>query len=138
MIDAMWQATIIFFISYYSYRNQSDIDTLSLGFSLVFSLMATSLIQIYIQTTRIDWSIVGSTLLSFVVFLAFTLVFDVTCVACIPYESPYGVSYKTFRQGRFWFANIFIIITALLPRFTVKCFYNTLRNPLLLNNIDIP
>ncbi len=133
MFDAMWQGTIIFFISYYSYQHQSDIDTSSLGFSLVFSLMVTSLIQILLQTSRIDWSVVGSIILSFLVFLVFTLAFDKTCVNCIPYESPYGVSYKTFRQARFWFANIFIPITALLPRFTVKCLYNTLKNPLILN-----
>ena len=119
-----------FFITYYSYQHQSDIDTLSLGFSLVFSLMATSLIQIFLQTSRIDWSVVGSITLSFLVFLAFTLGFDATCVSCIPYESPYRVSYHTLRQARFWFANIFITITALLPRFAVKCIYNTLGNPL--------
>jgi len=130
MLDAVWQATIIFFISYYSYQHQSDIDTLSLGFSLVFSMMTTSLIHVVLQTSRIDWSVVGSTALSFLVFLVFTLAYDATCVNCIPYESPYHVSYRTMRQARFWFANLFILITALLPRFAVKCIYNTILNPL--------
>jgi len=130
MFDAMWQATIIFFISYYSYLSQSEFDTSSLGFSLVFSMVTTSLIHVLLQTTRIDWSVISSTALSFLVFLIFTLIFDATCVACIPYESPYYVSYRTFRQGRFWFTNLFVIITAMLPRFTVKCIYNTIKNPL--------
>lgn len=129
MIDAIWQSTIIFFISYYAYRNQSDIDRLSFGFSLVFSMMMTSLIHVILQTSRIDWSVVGSTILSFLVFLGFTLVFDATCVKCLPGESPYNVSYRTFRQGQFWFTNIFIIITAMLPRFSFKCIYNTIRRP---------
>jgi hypothetical protein len=128
MFDAIWQSTIIFFISYYAYK--SDIDTLSLGFSLIFSMMVTSLVHILLQTSRIDWSVVGSTALSFLVFLGFTLVFDAVCVSCIPYESPYKVSYHTFRQARFWFTNLFVIITAMLPRFAVKCVYNTIQNPL--------
>jgi phospholipid-transporting ATPase len=130
MLDAIWQSTIIFFLSYYSYRHQSDIDTLSLGFSLVFSMMVTSLIHVLLQTTRIDWSVVGSSILSFLLFLGFTLVFDITCVACIPYESPYYVSYRTFRQARFWFANLLVIVTAMLPRFAVKCIYNTMGKSL--------
>jgi magnesium-transporting ATPase (P-type) len=130
MFDAMWQSTIIFFITYYSYRYQSDIDTLSLGFSLVCSMMVTSLIHVLLQTTRIDWSVIASTIFSFLAFLIFTLAFDATCVACIKYESPYYVSYRTCRQARFWFTNIFVIITAMLPRFTVKCIYNTIRKPL--------
>ena len=130
IVDAVWQSAIIFFISYYAYKNQSEIDRSSFGFSLIFSMIVTSLIHVFLQTSRIDWSLVGSTMLSFLVFLGFTLVFDATCVACIPYESPYYVSYRTFRQGQFWLTNLFIIITALLPRFLVKCVYNTIRNPL--------
>ncbi|CAF1092643.1 unnamed protein product [Adineta steineri] len=129
MFDAVWQSAIIFFISYYSYRHESEIDRLSFGFSLVFSMIITSLIHVFLQTRRIDWSVVGSTILSFLVFLGFTLVFDATCINCIPAESPYKVSYRTFRESQFWFTNIFIIITAMLPRFTFKCVYNTLRNP---------
>ncbi|CAF2840318.1 unnamed protein product [Rotaria sp. Silwood2] len=128
--DAVWQSTIIFFISYYSYQHQSDIDVLSFGFSLTFSMMTTSLLHILIQTSRIDWSVISSTILSFLVFLVFTLIFDAVCVACTVFENPYRVSFQTFRQGRFWFTNLFILITALLPRFSVKCIYNTIRNPL--------
>lgn len=130
ILDAFWSSTIIYFITYYSYLHQSYIDTLSLGFSLVFSLMVTSLLQILLQATRIDWSVVGSMLLSFIVYLAFTLIFDAVCVSCIPYESPYRVSFHTFRQGRFWFTNLFIVVIALLPRFIVKGLYNTFVNPL--------
>ncbi|CAF3572923.1 unnamed protein product [Rotaria sordida] len=130
IFDAIWQSTIIFFINYYSYQHQSNIDVLSFGFLLTFSMMTTSLLHVLIQTSRIDWSVVGSTILSFLVFIIFTLIYDDVCVACSPYENPYKVSYRTFRQGRFWFANLFILITALLPRFTVKCVYNTIRNPL--------
>jgi phospholipid-translocating ATPase len=130
MFDAIWQSTIIFFISYYAYRYQSEFDTLSLGFSLVFSMVVTSLIHVLLQTTRIDWSVISSTALSFLVFFVFTLVFDATCVACSTYESPYYVSFRTFRQARFWFTNIFVIITAMLPRFTVKSIYNTIKKPL--------
>lgn len=92
--------------------------------------MITSLLHILLQTSRIDWSVVGSILLSFAVYLAFTLLFDAVCVNCIPYESPYKVSFRIFRQGRFWFLNIFVVILALLPRFIVKGIYNTLVNPL--------
>jgi len=130
ILDAVWQGTIIFFISYYAYQNQSNIDRLSFGFSLVFSMVVTSLIHIFIQTSRIDWSVVGSSILSFLIFLVFTLVFDATCVNCIAAESPYYVSYRTMRQGQFWFINLFISITALLPRFLIKAVYNTIRKPL--------
>ncbi|CAF4738883.1 unnamed protein product [Rotaria sp. Silwood1] len=127
--DAVWQSTIIFFISYYSYQHQSDIDVLSFGFSLTFSMMTTSLLHILIQTSRIDWSVISSTMLSFLVFIIFTLIYDTVCVACTRYESPYKVSFRTFRQGRFWLTNLFILITTLLPRFSVKCIYNTIQNP---------
>jgi phospholipid-translocating ATPase len=129
MFDGMWQATIVFFISYYAYQGQSNYDTSSLGFSLVFSLMITSLATVLLQTSRIDWSVAGSSILSFLVYLIFTLVFDATCVACIPYESPYKVSYHRFPEARFWFTNILVFFTAMLPRFGVKCAYNTIRKP---------
>jgi magnesium-transporting ATPase (P-type) len=129
--DAVWQSTIIFFIAYYAFLHEAEIDTLSFGFSLVFSMMVTSLIHVLLQTTRIDWSIIGSIALSFIIFLGFTLIFDATCVECIPAESPYYVSYHTFRLGKFWFTNLLTIITAMIPRFTVKCFYNTIANPFL-------
>jgi len=134
MLDALYQSTIIFFISYYSYQHQSDIDVLSLGFSLVFSMMTTSMVHILLQATRIDWSVISSIAFSFLCFLGFTLVFDAVCVSCIPYESPYYVSYRTFRQARFWFVNLFVLITAMAPRFLVKCVYNTVKNPLISKN----
>jgi hypothetical protein len=101
-----------------------------MGFSLACSMMITSLIHVLLQTTRIDWSVISSTILSFLLFVIFTLVFDAVCVDCLPAESPYKVSYHTLPQARFWFTNIFIIITAMLPRFSVKCIYNTIYTPL--------
>ncbi|CAF1998553.1 unnamed protein product [Rotaria magnacalcarata] len=127
--DAVWQSSIIFFISHYSYRHQSDIDRLSFGFSLVFSMVVVSLLHVLIQTRRIDWSVLASSILSFIIFIVFTLIFDAVCVTCIQGDSPYQVSYRTFAQARFWFANLFIIVVAILPRFTAKCVYNTLRKP---------
>jgi hypothetical protein len=93
-------------------------------------MMVTSLIHVVLQTSRIDWSMIGSTALSFLMFVGFTLVYDAVCVNCLKGESPYQVSYHTLRQGRFWFTNILVIITAMLPRFAIKCIYNTIRKPL--------
>ena len=131
IFDAVWQSTVIFFVAYLSYQNESYIDVSSFGFSIAFSMIVTSLIHVLIQTSRVDLSIIGSIVFSFLVFLGFTLILDVTCIVCMPGESPYQVSYQTFRQGRFWFTNILSIVTAMLPRFTVKCIYNTIRNPLM-------
>ena len=130
IFDAVWQSSIIFFIAYFAYNNEFYIDVSSFGFSIAFSMIVTSLIHVLLQTSRVDISIISSIAFSFLVFLGFTLVFDDTCVVCIPGESPYQVSYQTLRQGRFWFTSILTIITAMLPRFTVKCIYNTIRNPL--------
>lgn len=128
--DAVWQSTIIYFISYYAYQHEPNIDRLSFGFSLVFSMVIVAILHVILQTTRIDWSVLASSALSFLVFLIFTLIFDAVCVACIPGESPYRVSYRTFKLARFWFVNFFVIVVALLPRFTVKCVYNTIMKPL--------
>jgi len=130
ILDAIWQSAVIFFIAYFSYRHESYIDVLSFGFSIIFSMIITSLIHVVIQTSRIDISIISSTAFSFLVFLGFTLVLDATCVVCLPGENPYQVSYHTLRQGRFWFTTVLTIVTAMLPRFTIKCVYNTIRNPL--------
>jgi len=132
IFDAVWQSSIIFFVAYFAYANCADVDGLSFGFSLVFSLTTTSLLHVVLQTTRVDILLILSILLSFLMFLGFTLVFDAECVACLTgEESPYQVSYRMFRQGIFWFTNLFTLITALLPRYLVKCIYNTTVNPLL-------
>lgn len=131
ILDAVWQSAVIFFIAYLSYQTESYIDVSSFGFSIAFCMIVTSLIHVLLQTSRVDWSIISSIAFSFLVFLGFTLIFDVTCVDCLQGESPYQVSYQTLRQGRFWFTSIFTIVTAMLPRFAVKCVYNTLRNPLM-------
>lgn len=129
-LDAIWQSSVIFFVTYLSYQNTASIDVLTFGFTLVFSMMISSLLHVLLQTTRINILIFLSVVLSFLVYLIFTLVFDTVCVKCLPGESPYGVAFRTFRQGQFWFISLFTILTALLPRFTVKSLYNTIANPL--------
>ncbi|CAM4756544.1 unnamed protein product [Rotaria magnacalcarata] len=131
ILDAIWQSTVIFFMAYLSYRTESNMDVSSFGFSLIFSMVITSLIHVIMQTTRIDWSVIAATAFSLLVFLGFTLIFDSVCVDCLAGESPYQASYQTFRQGRFWLTSLLTIVTAMMPRFTVKCIYNKVRNPLL-------
>lgn len=129
IVDAVWQSGIIFFVAYFSYLQETDFDKLSFGFSLIFAMIITSLIHVLIQTSRIDWSVLAATAFSFLVFIGFTLIFDVTCIACIPGESPYQVSYIILRQARFWLTNLLTIVTAMLPRYTIKCFNQRLVNP---------
>ena len=93
--------------------------------------MITSLIHVILQTTRVDILLISSIVLSFLVYLGFTLIFDATCVVCLSGQSPYYVSYTTFRQGVFWLTNLLTIITAMLPRFLFKCTYNSTVNPLI-------
>jgi phospholipid-translocating ATPase len=135
ILDAVWQSTVIFFVAYFAYASNSDIDALSFGFSIAFSMTITSLVHVLIQTSRVHISIVATIVLSLLIFLGFTLIFDATCVSCLNGQSPYQVSYMTFRQGLFWLTNLFTVITALLPRFFVKMIYNTRMNPL---SRDIP
>ncbi len=125
---------MIFFIAYFAYANNAEVDALSFGFSLIFSMMVTSLIHVVLQTTRVEIALISSIVLSFLIFFVFTLIFDTTCVACLNGQSPYQVSYSMFRQGIFWLTNLFTIITAMLPRFLVKCVYNSTVNPLLRND----
>jgi magnesium-transporting ATPase (P-type) len=131
ILDAVWQSAVIFFIAYLSFQNEYYIDGSSFGFSIIFSMIVTSLIHVVLQTSRVDLSMISSIAFSFLVFLGFTLIFDASCVDCLPGESPYHVSYETLRRGRFWFTNILTIVTAMLPRFAVKCFYNSMQNPLM-------
>lgn len=131
IFDAVWQSTVIFFIAYYAYANNANVDALSFGFSLAFSMTITSMIHVVLQTTRVDVALISTIVLSFLIFLGFTLVFDATCVVCLNGQSPYQVSYIMFRQGIFWLTNLFTIVTAMLPRFLVKCIYNSTVNPLL-------
>ena len=130
-LDAVWQASVIFFIAYFTYAYNADIDALAFGFSIAFSMTVISMIHVIVQTTRIDITLLGSILLSLLIFIGFTLIFDATCVTCLSGQSPYQVSYTMFRYGIFWFTNLFTIITALLPRFFVKFVYNSTVNPLL-------
>ncbi len=122
---------MIFFIAYFAYANHANIDALSFGFSIIFSMMMTSMIHVVLQTTRVNIALISSIVFSLLVFLSFTLIFDMTCITCLGGQSPYGVSYRMFRQGIFWLTNLFTIITAMLPRFLVKCVYNSTVNPLL-------
>ena len=131
MLDAVWQSTVIFFFAHYAYANEANIDALSFGFSIAFSMTITSMLHVCIQTSRIDISLLGTILLSLLIFFGFTLIFDATCVGCLTGQSPYYVSYNTFQEGIFWLTNLLTIITAMLPRFIVKCAYNKLKNPLL-------
>ena len=131
IFDAVWQSSVIFFVAYFAYANCADIDALSFGFSIAFSMTMTSMLHVFLQTARIDISLIGTISLSLLIFLGFTLVFDATCVTCLAGQSSYQVSYVTFREGIFWMTNLFTIITALLPRFLVKCIYNSTVNPLL-------
>lgn len=130
ILDAIWQSTVIFFIAYFAYAKSTEIDTLAFGFSIAFSMTATSMIHVILQTKRIDLALISSTALSFLIFLGFTLVMDATCIVCLNGQSPYHVSYMAFRQGLFWLTNLFTIILAMLPRFLVKSVYNSTVNPL--------
>jgi len=121
---------VIFFVAYFTYANDPRIDALSFGFSIAFSMTITSMIHVFLQTTRIDLSLISSIIVSFLTFLGFTLAFDMTCVTCLNGQSSYGVSYSMFRRAIFWWTNLFTIVTAMIPRFVVKCFYNTTVNPL--------
>ena len=129
--DAVWQSVVIFFIAYLVYPTHGEVDALSFGFSIAFSMMMTSMIHVFLQTTRIDFPLVAAILISLLIFFGFTLIFDATCQSCLAGQSPYQVSYTMFRQGIFWLTNLFTIITAMLPRFFVKCIYNSTKNPLL-------
>ena len=129
--DAIWQSTVIFFIAYLVYPSHAGVDALSFGFSIAFSMMMTSMIHVFLQTTRVDISLIASILLSLLIFFGFTLIFDSTCESCLAGQSPYQVSYYMFRQGLFWLTNLFTIVTAMLPRFVVKAIYNSTKNPLL-------
>ena len=131
ILDAVWQSSVIFFIAYFAYQDQADIDGLAFGFSIAVSMIVTSMIHVLLQTRRVDLPLIASISLSILVFLGFSLVFDATCVSCLGGQSSYQVSYVTFRQGLFWFTNLLTIVVALLPRFLVKCVYNTTVNPLL-------
>jgi phospholipid-translocating ATPase len=131
ILDAVWQNAVIFFVAYFAYSTDSDIDVSSFGFSIATSMMVTSLIHVLLQTSRVDLSMISAVAFSLLVFLGFTLIFDATCVTCLPGESPYQVSYHTLRQGCFWFTNLFTIVVAMLPRFAIKCVYNSMRNPLM-------
>jgi hypothetical protein len=131
ILDAIWQNAVIFFVAYFAYSTDSDIDVSSFGFSIATSMIITSLIHVLLQTSRVDLSMISAVAFSLLVFLGFTLIFDATCVDCLPGESPYQVSYHTLRQGCFWFTNLFTIVVAMIPRFAVKCVYNSIRNPLM-------
>lgn len=131
MLDAVWQSTVIFFIAHFVYENQANIDALSFGFSIAFSMTITSMLHVCIQTARIDISLAITIILSLLIFFGFTLIFDATCIQCLNGQSPYYVSYTAFREGIFWLTNVLTIVTAMLPRFIVKCIYNKVKNPLL-------
>lgn len=131
ILDALWQSSVIFLFAYFSYENEHSIDGLSFGFSIAFSMTITSMVHVFLQTRRVDISLVATISISMLAFLGFTLVFDATCVSCLGSQSSYQVSYTTFRQGLFWLTNLLTVVTALLPRFIVKCAYNTTFNPLL-------
>ena len=133
MVDGIWQSIVIFFVAFLTYENIEYMDALAFGFSIAFSMTLISMIHVLMQTSRIDISLILTVFLSLVIFLAFTLIFDTTCVSCLIGQSPYQASYLTFQKGIFWLTNIFTIVCALLPRFTVKCIYNTAFNPLLKN-----
>ncbi len=122
ILDAVWQSTAIFFIAYFVYANNADVDALSFGFSLIFSMVATSWIHVLLQTTRIELRLIGSIVLSFLVFLISTLILDATCLTCLSGQNPYQVSYTMFRQGIFWFTNLFTIIIAMFPRFLLNVY----------------
>ncbi|CAF0956033.1 unnamed protein product [Rotaria magnacalcarata] len=134
ILDAIWQSTAIFFIAYFAYAKDADTDALVFGFSIAFSMTITSMIHVVLQTKRIDLALVGSIAFSLLVFLGFTLIMDATCIVCLNGQSPYHVSYMAFRQGLFWLTNLLTIILAMLPRFFVKCIYNSTGNPLLRND----
>lgn len=131
ILDAVWQATVEFFVAYLAYRNQASIDVASFGFTLIFSMVIVSVLHVILQTSRIDWSVITASAFSILVFLGFTLIFDAVCVNCLTGESPYQVAYHTMQQGCFWFTIILTITLALLPRYIVKCVYNTIANPLM-------
>ena len=130
VFDAIWQSTVIFFISYFAYRHEENIDGASFGFAVIFAMTATSLLHVLIQTSRVGLSVISSIVLSFLVFIGFTLVFDAACVNCMAGESPYYVSYKTLRQARFWLSTSLCIVVAMLPRYAIRCFYSAMRSPL--------
>jgi phospholipid-translocating ATPase len=134
ILDAIWQATAIFFIAYFSYANYANIDSFSFGCSLVLSMILISMVHVGLQATRIDLVLISSMVLSILLFFVFTLIYDATCLTCLNGQNSYGVAYSAFNQPIFWFTNLLTIITALLPRFIIKCIYNSTTNPFLRDN----
>jgi hypothetical protein len=68
----------------------------------MFNMMITSLLHVIMQTTRVHLWIIFATVLSFLIYLIFTLTFDAKCIHCLAGgESPYQICYRKFRSGNF-------------------------------------
>ncbi|PIA48734.1 hypothetical protein AQUCO_01400950v1 [Aquilegia coerulea] len=117
MLDTLWQSVVIFFLSYFAYR-QSTVDGSSIGD--LWTLAVVILVNIHLAMDVIRWtwithaSIWGSILATCICIII---------IDAIPLLPGYWAIFHIAKTGLFWLCILATLIAALVPRFIVKVFY---------------
>ncbi|XP_054815958.1 phospholipid-transporting ATPase 1-like [Prosopis cineraria] len=114
MVDTLWQSIVIFFGAFFAYWG-STIDVASIGDLWTLAVVIVVNIHLAMDVIRWNWithaSIWGSIVATFICVLV---------IDAIPTLPGYWAIFHALGTGSFWLCLLGIIITALLPRFTVK------------------
>ncbi|XP_020520769.1 phospholipid-transporting ATPase 1 isoform X2 [Amborella trichopoda] len=121
MADTLWQSAVVFYIPYFTYR-VSTVDISMLGD--LWTLAVVILVNIHLAMDVFRWSWITHAA------LWGTIVATCICISVIdsvPYLPGYWAIFHFANAASFWLDLLFIVVTALIPRFVVKMFKQHLK-----------
>ncbi|TPP64675.1 Phospholipid-transporting ATPase [Fasciola gigantica] len=125
ILDAVWQALIIFFIPYLFYADSSmtmwRYGVLQTNILVICSLLHAALVT----RTWVIFHWVGLIASYLMLWVFFTMIYHSVAVTGIQPESPYRVIFVAMHDGPFWLLTVVTTAVALLPRLMFITLKNT-------------
>ncbi|XP_076013152.1 phospholipid-transporting ATPase VD isoform X2 [Genypterus blacodes] len=122
VLDAFYQSLVCFFVPYLVYAG-SDAGELWFGSPINASALLIMLLHQIIESHTVTWLHAAVLLGSAASYLAFVLLFSLTCVTCSPPTNPLGVETLQMSQPLFYLVCLLTTVTALLPRLLLRSLF---------------
>eukprot|EP00045_Choanoeca_perplexa_P017396 m.252596 g.252596 ORF g.252596 m.252596 type:complete len:1171 (+) comp17526_c0_seq21:223-3735(+) len=131
MIDALYQATILFFIPYgVYYQTLRNEGMIVFGTVCIYCVIIANLLQAAILTRHWIWIHVAAMSFSLFGLMAFSFLYNSLLLETPLVPDPYWVMQQTAADGRFWLTITLAPTLAILPRF-LTMFYHRWWTPTL-------
>lgn len=120
MADCLYQSLVVFFVARGAF-NDSDVGLWQFGTTVTTCCMFIMLLQAAIEIR--SWTIIhlAAIILSLVIYFAFMIIYNSIRLPYLGYSTSYGAVLHAFASPEHWGVVVLSVVTALLPRFVMRC-----------------